>query len=98
MSHLQNITRIKVVYNALEELGPEVVFVGGAAVSLYTDRPAEETRPTEDVDILMEVTGYIHYALIEEKLRQKGFANDVESGVICRYTVQGIIVDVMLRH
>jgi hypothetical protein len=33
MSHRENITRIKAVYLALEELGPEVVFVGGATVS-----------------------------------------------------------------
>lgn len=40
MSHRENVVRIKVVYDALEELGREVVFVGGATVSLYADRPA----------------------------------------------------------
>jgi len=25
----------------------------------------------------------------------KGFSNDVESGVICRYKIKGIVVDVM---
>jgi hypothetical protein len=44
-------TRIRVVYNALEELVNDVVFVGGATVSLYADRPAGESRPTDDVDI-----------------------------------------------
>lgn len=87
--------RIRAVYTALEEIGKEVVFVGGATVSLYANRPATETRPTEDVDILVELTGYAGYAEIEDKLRRKGFANDIESGVICRYRVQGIIVDVM---
>lgn len=95
MSHNQNISRIKAVYRFLEELGPEVVFVGGATVSLYADRPAFETRPTEDVDILVELLNYSGYAAVEEKLRSKGFANDVESGVICRYKIQGITVDVM---
>ncbi|HEX9513239.1 MAG TPA: hypothetical protein VF939_22265 [Puia sp.] len=38
---------------------------------------------------------YKDYAAIEEKLRSKGFVNDVESGVICRYTIHGITVDVM---
>jgi hypothetical protein len=28
-------------------------------------------------------------------LRSKGFANDVASGIICRYTIHGITVDVM---
>lgn len=95
MSHIENIARIKAVYKALEELAGEVVFVGGATVSLYADRPAVEVRPTDDVDILVELMNYSGYAVIEEKLRSKGFANDVESGIICRYRIHGITVDVM---
>ena len=95
MSHRENITRIKAVFNALEELGPEVVFVGGATVSLYADRPTGETRPTDDVDLLVELLQYNGYAALEEKLRRKGFVNDSESGVICRFRLQGLIVDVM---
>jgi predicted nucleotidyltransferase len=91
----ESIARIRAVYNALEELAKEVVFVGGATVSLYADRPAGESRPTDDVDILVELMHYGDYALIEEKLRSKGFVNDIASGVIGRYIVQGIIVDVM---
>lgn len=95
MSYRQNITRIKAVHFALEELAPDVVFVGGATVSLYATRPEIETRPTDDVDIVIELLHYRDYAAIEEKLRSKGFVNDVESGVICRYVVRGITVDVM---
>jgi predicted nucleotidyltransferase len=95
MSHLENLTRIKVVYDALEELGDQVIFVGGATVSLYGDKVSAEIRPTYDVDILIELIDYNGYAGIEEKLRNKGFVNDWECGVICRYKVQGIIVDVM---
>lgn len=95
MNHTQNITRIKAVHYALEELGNKVVYVGGATVSLYADRPAGEIRPTDDVDILVEIMNYSGYAEIEEKLRAKGFVNDMESGVICRYKIQGIVVDVM---
>ena len=91
----ESITRIKVVYDALEELANEVVFVGGATVALYADRPSAEARPTDDVDILVELMHYRDYAAIEERLRSKGFTNDTESGIICRYRVQGIIVDVM---
>ncbi len=72
-----------------------MIFDGGATVSLFTDRPAGETRPTDDVDILVELAHYNHYAAIEEKLRKKGFVNDIESGVICRYIINGITVDVM---
>lgn len=91
----ENITRIKVVYNALEELADKIVFVGGATVALYADRPAGESRPTEDVDILVELIHHRDYAAIEEKLRAKGFINDIESGVVCRYRVRGVIVGVM---
>ena len=38
---------------------------------------------------------HLGYAEIEEKLRAKGFINDQESGVICRYKIQGVIVDIM---
>jgi len=49
MSHIDNVTRIKIVYDALEELAESVVFVGGATVSLYADRTTEEVRPTGDM-------------------------------------------------
>jgi predicted nucleotidyltransferase len=95
MSHRQNIARIKAVHFALEELAEEVVFIGGATVSLYSTIPEIETRSTDDVDIVVEIMRYSEYAAIEEKLRSKGFVNDVSSGVICRYIIHGIIVDVM---
>jgi predicted nucleotidyltransferase len=95
MSLHQNITRIKAVFNALEELANDVVFVGGATVALYADRPSNEVRPTDDVDILVELLNYSGYSEIDAKLRAKGFENDIESGVICRYRVNGVIVDVM---
>ena len=95
MSHQQNITRIKATSNALGALAKDVVFVGGATVSLYTDRPADEVRPTDDVDVLIELTNYNEYSLLDEKLRSMGFENDIESAVICRYRIQGIVVDIM---
>lgn len=55
MSHERNILRIKVVHDALQELAGEVVFVGGATVSLYAQRPVAEIKPTDDVDVVVEV-------------------------------------------
>lgn len=95
MSHNENVWRIKTVYDALGELATDVVFVGGASVSLYANRAAEEVRPTMDVDILVGVLSYSGYANIEEKLRQKGFVNDQTANVICRYKWQDLIVDIM---
>lgn len=95
MNYRLNIVRIKAACNALGEFAEEVVFVGGATAALYADRPVGEVRPTDDVDILVELLNYHGYAEIEERLRVKGFVNDMESGVICRYKVDGITVDVM---
>jgi predicted nucleotidyltransferase len=83
------------VYTALEELADKVIFIGGATVSLYAQRPVTEIRPTDDIDILVELLGYKDYASLEEKLRVKGFENDMESGMICRYKLRGIVVDIM---
>lgn len=95
INHRQNITRIKAVYNALGELASNTIFAGGAVVSLYADRPHDDTRPTDDIDIVVELIDYNGYAAIEDALRKKGFVNDIESKVICRYKINGIIVDVM---
>jgi predicted nucleotidyltransferase len=95
MSHQTNITRIRAVSNALGELKNQVVFVGGATVSLYADRVAAEVRATEDVDIVVEITSRWEYAALEEQLRKMGFQNDTSSKFLGRYLLPGIIVDVM---
>ena len=79
----------------MQELASKILFVGGATVSLYTDRPFGEIRPTDDVDVLIELIDYTGYAGVEDALRRKGFVNDVDSGIICRFKVQGITVDIM---
>jgi len=95
MSHHTNIVRIKAVANIFNRLEEEFVFVGGATVSLYGDETRGESRPTDDVDVIIEIAAYSGYAALDEKLRKVGFVNDIESGVICRYKIQGIIVDIM---
>lgn len=94
-NHHINIVRIKAVANRLAELKEKVVFVGGATISLYPDRPILEPRPTYDVDVIIEILNYIDRAKLEKKLRAIGFAHDIESGFTCRYIIQGIIVDIM---
>ena len=95
MSNHTNIVRIKAVANILNQLNEEFVFVGGATVSLYGDVSKGEARPTEDVDVIIELASYTGYAELDENLRKLGFENDIESGVLCRYKVKGVIVDVM---
>ena len=95
MSHHLNITRIKSVYHALGELREKVVFVGGATVSFYVDSKTEEIRPTDDIDIVVEIYTHQEYAALDKQLRKLGFVNDQTTRVICRYNIQGLIVDVM---
>lgn len=95
MPHHTNIVRIKAVNNALQELRELVVFVGGATISLYADRPVLEVRPTDDIDVIVEILNYSQRYQLEERLREIGFKNDVESDIICRFKIQGILVDIM---
>ena len=95
MSHEANLIRIKAVSDALGSLKGDVVFVGGATVSLYADRPSIEIRSTDDVDIVVEITSRTEYASLEEELRKKGFKNDVTAKFVGRYLLPSVIVDVM---
>lgn len=95
MSNKLNIFRIKSVYEALGELQDRVVFVGGAAASLYASREYSEIRPTEDIDVLIELLNYAGIAKLEEQLLKMKFSPDIESKIICRYKIHGITVDIM---
>jgi hypothetical protein len=45
--------------------------------------------------VIVELASYKGYTELDERLRSLGFKNDMVSGIICRYSIQGIIVDVM---
>jgi hypothetical protein len=93
-----NIEMLERAALALGALIDEVVFVGGATVGLWaTDQATAEFRPTDDVDVIVEVTSRSAYYRFEERLRALGFVNDDEDGVICRFRHQGqgLILDVM---
>lgn len=95
MSHEINIDRIKILYKALGELKDQVVFVGGATVSLYADRVAPEVRETKDVDIVVQIGSRLDFHEIEKRLWKLGFKNDSDSQFLGRYLLSDIIVDVM---
>jgi hypothetical protein len=96
MSHPINLTRIKAVSNALSCLEQPIVFIGGATVSLYIDEIAyTEIRPTEDVDVLLEIVTYGAYDQLLTRLLEIGFQPDASSGVICRHVFNQLTVDIM---
>ncbi len=87
------------IAKALGELNKEVVFVGGAMVSLYTDdMAAEDIRPTKDIDITFQVTTVGNLESIREKLNERGFKEARDEKVICRFKYEDLLVDVMSTH
>lgn len=81
-----SIALLELAASALGDLRDEVVFTGGATVGLWiTDPAAPEPRPTEDVDVIVEVTSRGGFADFEERLRRRRFRHDQLSGIICRW-------------
>lgn len=95
MSHALNLHRIRTVSRALGELRDPTVFIGGATLSLYLDPQAPEPRPTEDVDLLVELLTYAKVTKTEEELREKGFRHVPDAPFKYRYEYEGIPVDLM---
>jgi hypothetical protein len=53
-------------------------------------------RPTKDVDVIVDVTTYAKYALLADRLRALGLAEDTTPGApLCRWRRAEMIVDVM---
>jgi len=84
------------IAKALGELNREVVFVGGAMVSLYIDDPsAEDIKPTKDIDLTFQITTVSQLEALRQALIEKGFHEDTESNIICRFIFEDLLVDVM---
>ena len=60
------------VAKRLGDLRDHVVFVGGAILGLLIDEPGSSTpRPTDDVDVIIEVSSRQRYYVLEEQLRAR---------------------------
>lgn len=80
----------------LHPLLDELVFVGGCATGLLiTDPAAAGVRPTMDVDVITQASSYAEHASLCERLRELGFSEDIDSGVICRWRSGELMLDVM---
>ena len=88
---------VLVVARRLGPLRDRVVFVGGAVRGLLvTDTAADAERPTDDVDLIVEVASSRDYHRLGIELRSLGFREDVTEGApICRWIVENVRVDVM---
>ncbi|MFC2080804.1 nucleotidyl transferase AbiEii/AbiGii toxin family protein [Bacteroidota bacterium] len=91
-----NIDAIIKVASALGQLNDEVVFVGGAVVGFYADDPAaDDVRPTEDVDILIQIASPSELEELREELIKKGFRQTADDNITCRFRLKDIKVDVL---
>lgn len=90
-----NIGALRAVAKRLDPIGVNYAFTGGAIVNLLLDDPEMgPVRPTDDVDVIVEVVSDGDYAAIEESLRDFGFENAME-GPLCRWKLEKLVVDVM---
>jgi predicted nucleotidyltransferase len=92
-----NLTILEKAVEQLGELIDEVVFVGGCATGLLiTDAAAPPIRMTLDVDVITELATLGEYYVLAEKLRQRGFVEDMSpEAPVCRWKIAGILLDVM---
>ena len=93
-----NIAMIEIVAQHLgNDLLEEMVFVGGAVAGLLITDPAQPAiRPTEDVDMIVQVLAHSNYYQLEKRLRERGFTQDLQAEApICRWKIQRITVDIM---
>lgn len=92
------IDNLRRVAKRLYALGiADIVFVGGSTIELYlTDPAAPAPRATVDVDVLTPVSSRAEYQKLEARLRAAGFSQPLEEGgPICRWRIDGVIVDLM---
>lgn len=94
MIHIRYLARVA---RKLDELGLRYAFVGGSIVEFLVDnRGLMEVRPTDDLDVIIEVLTNQRYSDVETKLREAGFQNDMSCGApICRWMLEDMIIDIM---
>jgi predicted nucleotidyltransferase len=92
-----NLEMIVHVARKLGNLLERFVFLGGSATGLLiTDPAAPDVRMTQDVDVIVEAATWIEYNRLEQELLQRGFIQETSDGApICRWRIDGVIVDVM---
>jgi len=88
---------LRAVSRQLNEAGLRYAFTGGAIVNLLLDDPEfAPARPTDDVDVIVEVVSGTRYDRVEAVLRECGFEHDMsEDAPMCRWKLDGLTVDVM---
>jgi len=92
-----NIGALRAVATKLDPTGLNYAFTGGSIVNLLIDNPEfSPARPTDDVDVIIELLSTARYSEIETTLHHYGFEHDMsEDAPICRWRLDALIVDIM---
>lgn len=89
-----NLKVVEKVAISLEELNGDVIYVGGAVVSLYvTDEGAEQPRPTKDINISVQISTYSQMDELREKLALKKIYPAPSEKIMYRYSYEDILID-----
>lgn len=89
-----NLQIVEKVALALGDLNDEVIYVGGAVVSLYvTDEGAEQPRPTKDIDISVQVSTYSQIERLRKILAFRGICPSSGKAVMCRFIYDDVLID-----
>lgn len=92
-----NLGAMRAVAARLEPLGIPYAFLGGSVVNLLLDQPElSPARPTDDVDVIIELAADIRYSDLEARLRGAGFGHNIREGAPkCRWILESLTVDIM---
>jgi len=92
-----NLGALRAVADRLDELKLNYAFVGGSIVNLLLDDPDFlPARPTDDVDVVLDVVTTERYSAVEERIRRLGFEHDTREGApLCRWVLGHLTVDIM---
>ena len=91
-----NIGVVAKVAEGLQQYREQVVLVGGAVISLYTDDPgADEISKTKDIDFTVNIVDVGEFHKTIEELGKLGFQPDPFGNSICSYTYKNYPVDII---
>jgi len=92
-----NLGALRAVAGRLDGLGLDYAFVGRSIVNLLLDHPdLSPARPTDDVDVILEVVTAERYSDVEVRIRGLGFEHDMSPGApLCRWVLGNLMVDIM---
>lgn len=92
-----NLGSMRAVAERLDRVGLPYALVGGSVVNLLIDHPElTPARPTDDVDVIIEIISGARYSEVEAMLRAVGFSHDMQPGAPkCRWMLGPLTVDIM---